>query len=235
MPISIITAPDRHLPGPRHHLEAFPISVDFDKFNALASSAHDRKGNRRTYGSRTSSTACSSGIGVDRLEYTKALIKRLQAIELFFERYASFRRKFTFIQIAVPTRMREPYLSYSKTVEELIERINRTLRQGRLETDHIYTTKIDHQDLAAYYRMADLAIISSVYDGMNLVAKEYVAAQVDDQGVLILSELAGAAEELEGAILVNPYDVETFSTSIKTALGLRAEEKTQRMAALRNR
>jgi trehalose 6-phosphate synthase/phosphatase len=212
-------------------LKAFPISIDFDKFNTMASSQRTitvMKDLRQRH-----RLPASVGIGVDRLEYTKALIKRLQAIALFFERYEKLRGKFTFIQIAVPTRMKEPYLSYKKTVEELIAKINEKHAKGNWKPIVYIDAKVEHRDLVAYYRLADVAIISSVYDGMNLVAKEYAAAQVDEQGVLILSELAGAADELEGAILVNPYDVETFSTSIKTALGLRAEEKTQRMSALR--
>jgi trehalose 6-phosphate synthase/phosphatase len=92
---------------------------------------------------------------------------------------------------------------------------------------------VEHDDLVAYYRMADVAVISSVYDGMNLVAKEYAASQADERGVLILSELAGAADELEGAMLVNPYDIEGFSASIVQSLGLHQKEKTGRMALLR--
>jgi trehalose 6-phosphate synthase/phosphatase len=213
-------------------LDAFPISVDYSKFHALAASAHAARAieNIRQYHRLHGLLV---GIGVDRLEYTKALIKRLQAIELFFERYASFRRKFTFIQIAVSTRMREPYLSYSKTVVEMIERINKRFSQSAWKPIIYVTTKIDHHDLALYYRLSDLAIISSVYDGMNLVAKEYVASQVDGQGVLVLSEFAGAAEELEGSLLVNPYNVEEFSDIIKQALTMHADEKRARMRLLR--
>jgi trehalose 6-phosphate synthase/phosphatase len=218
--------------GRTTQLEAFPISVDYDKFNALAASAHAAKmidSVRRKY--RLQDVLV--GIGVDRLEYTKALIKRLQALELFFERYASLRRKFTYLQIAVPTRMREPYLSYGLIVKEMIERINKRFGQGTWKPIVYLTEKIDHKDLAAYYRLADLAVISSVYDGMNLVAKEYVSCQLDGEGVLILSELAGAADELEGSLLVNPYDIEAFSERIKQALAMDSGEKKARMMLLR--
>jgi trehalose 6-phosphate synthase/phosphatase len=213
-------------------LKAFPISIDFEKFDAMAASARTAtamKELRQRY-----RLPAAVGIGVDRLEYTKALIKRLQAIALFFERYETMRGKFTFIQIAVPTRIKEPYLSYKKTVEEYVAKINGKYAKGSWKPIVYIDTKVEHKDLAAYYRMADVAVISSVYDGMNLVAKEYAASQVDENGALILSELAGAADELEGAILLNPYDVEEFSTSIKTALSLPAQEKKRRMAALRN-
>jgi trehalose 6-phosphate synthase/phosphatase len=218
--------------GHTTRLEAFPISVDFSRFHALASSPHAAR-TAENIRQQYHLHGVSVGIGVDRLEYTKALMKRLQAIELFFERYASFQRKFTFIQIAVPTRMREPYLSYSKSVEGMIERINNRFGKGLWKPVIYVTTKIDHQDLAAYYRLADLAVISSVYDGMNLVAKEYVASQVDGKGVLLLSEFTGAAEELEGSLLVNPYNIEEFSESIKRAITMNPDEKRARMTSLR--
>ncbi len=212
-------------------LKAFAISIDFKKFNALAGAARtERLMGRIRKKYRLSGQV---GVGVDRLEYTKALIKRLQSLQLFFERHEKWRNRFTFIQVAVATRMREPYLSYKKTVEELVAKINRKFGGPDWQPIIYLDTKIDHPDLVAYYRLADLAIISSVYDGMNLVAKEYAASQVDEIGVLILSEFAGAAEELDGAILVNPYNVEDFSEQIKKALLMPEQERKGRMAALR--
>jgi alpha,alpha-trehalose-phosphate synthase [UDP-forming]/trehalose-phosphatase len=212
-------------------LQAFPISIDFKKFNSLAAAPRTERlmGRIRKKHRLTDRV----GVGVDRLEYTKALIKRLQSLQLFFERHEKWRGRFTFIQVAVPTRMREPYLTYKKTVEALVDNINRKFGGPGWQPIIYLDTKIDHADLVAYYRLADLAVISSVYDGMNLVAKEYAAAQVEENGVLILSELAGAAEELEGAILVNPYDIEDFSEQIKNALLMPAAERKGRMAALR--
>ena len=215
------------------HLKAFPISIDFDKFNQGASSPRairlmkELKDKYNLEGKYT-------GIGVDRLEYTKGLLKRLQAMDLLFERYKGLREKFTFIQIAVPTRMKEPYITYKKAVDELITKINKKYSTPSWKPIIYITKKIDQRDLVAYYRLADLAIISSIYDGMNLVAKEYVASQVEEKGALILSELAGAAEELEGAILLNPYDIEEFSRCIKIALTLDQEEKRERMRTLRH-
>lgn len=218
--------------GHTTRLKAFPISIDFDKFNSMASSQRT-KGMIQRLKEKYGLTQGYIGIGVDRLEYTKALIKRLQAIDLFFDRYERFRRKFTFIQIAVPTRMKEPYISYKRTVEELISKINKKYSTGNWKPIIYIDTKIEHRDLVAYYRMSDVAIISSVYDGMNLVAKEYVVSQVDEKGVLILSELAGAADELEGAILINPYDIEGFSDAIRRALVMSSREKADRMGLLR--
>jgi trehalose 6-phosphate synthase/phosphatase len=212
-------------------LKVFPISIDFARFDSMASSARTESAIRDIR--KRERLPAAVGIGVDRLEYTKALIKRLQAIALLFERYEKLRGRFTFIQIAVPTRMKEPYLSYQKTVEEFIGKINARFGTSEWKPVVYIDRKIEHRDLVAYYRMSDVAVISSIYDGMNLVAKEYAASKPDEKGALILSELAGAADELEGAILVNPYDVEEFSNSIKKALELPDQEKTKRMAALR--
>lgn len=218
--------------GRTTRFSAFPISVDFEKFETMAAAPRTARF-VQTLRARHHLRDVRVGIGVDRLEYTKGLLKRLQAIELFFERYAKFRQRFTFIQIAVPTRMREPYLSYGKTVEGMIERINRRFSQEAWKPIIYINTKVEHEDLAAYYRMADVAVISSVYDGMNLVAKEYIASQIDENGALILSEFAGAAEELDGALLVNPYDLEEFSDRIRLALLMPREEQRARMNSLR--
>ncbi len=217
--------------GHSTRLESFPISVDFDSFSSMALSKKQHSINhlRSQLGIKDGYT----GIGVDRLEYTKALLKRLQAIDLFFDKYHSFIGKFTFIQIAVPTRLSEPYISYKKSVEEFINRINNKYSTGTWKPIAYITTKIEHKDLSLYYRIADVAIISSIYDGMNLVAKEYIASQVDEKGVIILSEFAGASEELTGALPLNPYDIETFAETIKKALLMPVEEKRSRMRALR--
>jgi len=116
---------------------------------------------------------------------------------------------------------------------ELVSKVNEKYSAAGWRPIIYIDTKVEHKDLVAYYRMADVATISSVYDGMNLVAKEYIASQVDERGGLILSELAGAADELEGAILVNPYDIEEFSNSIKMSLMMSPREKASRMAILR--
>jgi len=213
-------------------LQAFPISVDYKKFDTLASSSRTLRTIQQIK-DRYNLHDRYIGIGVDRLEYTKGLIKRFQALDLFFDRYPEYRGKFTFIQITVPTRIKEPYISYKLNLEKLIRKINRNY-STETWTPIIYRdTKAEHEDLVAYYRMADVAIISSIYDGMNLVAKEFVASQVDMNGVLLLSELAGAAEELDGALLVNPYDLEEFSNSIRRALSMPPGEKECRMKTLR--
>ncbi len=213
------------------HIKTFSIGIDYEKFNQMASSPRTTQLMSKLRQKHQFPTYL--GVGVDRLDYTKALIKRLQAIDLFFEKYGRFKSKVSFFQVAIPTRFQEPYISYKYTVEQLIEKINAKYGRGDWKPIIYVDKKIEHQDLAVYYRMADFAVISSVYDGMNLVAKEYVASQVDEKGVLILSELAGAADALDGAVMVNPYDVEDFAENIKKALVMSEREKKGRMRTLR--
>ncbi|MFQ5442263.1 MAG: bifunctional alpha,alpha-trehalose-phosphate synthase (UDP-forming)/trehalose-phosphatase [Thermodesulfobacteriota bacterium] len=212
-------------------LKAFPISIDYDKFNDTATSKRTENTIRKVRDRfKIEGQLC---VGVDRLEYTKGLLKRLQAIKIFFEKYRKFRGKVTFVQIAVPTRLSDPYLSYKQAVEKLVNKINhRFSRKGWRPVVYL-DKKAEYGDLVVYYRLADVAIVSSVYDGMNLVAKEYVASQSDEKGVLILSELAGAAEEMEGTILVNPYDIEDLADRIKEALEMPMAEKKAVMSVLR--
>jgi len=219
--------------GHTTELKAFPISIDFEKFHNIASDKKTEKlitDLKKKYNLEDKYI----GVGVDRLEYTKALLKRLQAIDLFFKKYKGMKGKFTFLQVSVPTRMKEPYLSYKKAVEELIIRINKKYSTFNWQPIVYLDKKLSIYELVAFYRMADVGIISSIYDGMNLVAKEYVASQIDKKGVLILSELAGAADELDGAILINPYDIESFAKNLYMALRIATEEKIERMEMLRN-
>jgi trehalose 6-phosphate synthase/phosphatase len=212
-------------------LNAFPISVDYNKFHSLAS-LEKTSSKVEKFEERYKLSDKFIGIGVDRLEYTKGLTKRFQAIDLFLDEHPEAQGKFTFLQIAVPTRMQEPYISYKAKVEGLVKKINKKYSTDDWTPIIYRDTKAEHEDLVAYYRMADLAIISSIYDGMNLVAKEYVASKIHKDGVLLLSEFAGAAEELEGAILVNPFDIEEFAESINTALAMPYKEKVSRMSTL---
>ncbi|MFQ5585561.1 MAG: trehalose-6-phosphate synthase, partial [Thermodesulfobacteriota bacterium] len=141
-----------------------------------------------------------------------------------------FRKKFSFVQVAVPTRKVEPFLSYRKGVERRINHINRKYGDGLWNPIIYFDVKLDQERLSALYRLADIAIISSIYDGMNLVAKEFLASQVDEKGVLLLSEFAGAAEEIPGAMLINPYDIEGCADEIKRAL---ERPQRDRVAAIR--
>jgi trehalose 6-phosphate synthase len=167
-------------------------------------------------------------------------MKRLWALKEFFDRYPEYRGRFTFLQVAIPTRNNvEVYRQYRdlirKTVTEINKRFEMPLEgqnKGWKPIEYI-EGRVTSATLVAYYRMADLILVSSVYDGMNLVAKEYVASQVDETGVLIVSHLAGAAEELSGALVVNPYDQEGMADSIRRALKMPENERQERMRQMR--
>ena len=174
------------------------------------------------------------GLGVDRLDYTKGIEERLLAVERLLERCPQFRGRFTFVQIAAPSRTAiDRYRGLRQSVEELADRINRKFGQGSYRP---LVLKIEHYEppeILRLYRAADVCYISSLHDGMNLVAKEFLSARDDERGVLILSCFTGAARELTEALIVNPYDLEQSSAAIAAALEMSPEEQQQRMHSMR--
>jgi trehalose-6-phosphate synthase len=172
-------------------------------------------------------------LGVDRMDYTKGIDQRLKAIDLLFERYPEWRGRVVFAQIAVPTRTQvDHYRELRSRVEYLSGSIN-----GRWGRDNWVPIKLlcrsyPLEELAAWYLAADVALVTPYRDGMNLVAKEFCAVNHNGAGVLVLSELAGAAEELGDALLVNPLDVEGIAESIHRALKMPPEEARSRMHRL---
>ena len=180
------------------------------------------------------------GLGVDRLDYTKGLLKRFWAIDQFFTRYPEYRGRFTFLQIAIPTRRDvETYRRYRKRIWQTVLEINERHRSSDENLPEKWHPILYREDriafdlLVAYYRLADLTVVSSVNDGMNLVAKEYLASQVDESGVLLISQMAGAAEELTDALIINPYDAEGVADTIRYALEMPADERRRRISAMR--
>lgn len=227
--------------GHETRLTARAISVSFDMFSNLAKSAEVEDVMARAQRRLGVPRGVRIGLGVDRLDYTKGLMKRLWALRDFFDRYPQYRGTFTFLQVAIPTRNQvEVYRQYQDlirmTVREINERFEGSQEEGSKGWKPIeyIEGRVTPHTLTAYYRMADLALVSSVYDGMNLVAKEYVASQVDETGVLILSHLAGVAEELKGALVVNPYDQEGMADSIARALAMPENERRERMQLMRD-
>jgi len=180
------------------------------------------------------------GLGVDRLDYTKGLLKRFWAIDQFFTRYPEYCGRFTFLQIAIPTRKDvDTYRRYRKRIWQTVLEINERHRSSDESLPEKWRPILYREDriafdlLVAYYRLADVTVVSSVNDGMNLVAKEYAASQVDESGVLLISQMAGAAEELTDALIINPYDAEGVADSIRYALEMPADERRRRMSAMR--
>jgi trehalose 6-phosphate synthase/phosphatase len=210
---------------------AYPIGVPVDYFQGLRT---DPKVIRRLALITRTVNVERIILGVDRLDYTKGLPERLRGYERFLEQNPQYHKRVTLVQIAVPSRTRVPeYRSLRRQVEALVaDIVTRFSVEGWLPIRYLYK-QYDPQVLVAYYLAADVALITPLVDGMNLVAKEYVATHTRDDGVLILSEFAGAAVELKEALLVNPYNADQIAEQLKYALEIDEGERRRRMRALR--
>jgi trehalose-6-phosphate synthase len=174
------------------------------------------------------------GVGVDRIDYTKGIVERFRALELFFELYPSYQRRFTFVQIGAPSRTN--IARYQSLLDELTaeaERINARFQAGHWKPILFLKKHHSHEEIARFYHAASLCLVTSLHDGMNLVAKEFVSSREDNLGVLILSTFAGAALELTDSLLVNPYDVQQLAGSIHRALNMPSDEQASRMQHMR--
>jgi trehalose 6-phosphate synthase len=210
----------------------FPISIDYDWWAGLA---RHRRVTRRMPQLRAKPELAFPilGLGVDRLDYTKGIVSRFEAIEHFLEKYPEYQGRFCFVQIAVPSRTQiDEYRHVKEQVELIVERINDRFGTDTGKPIHYRYEHLEPHELVVYYRMADFAMVTPHYDGMNLVAKEFVASQVERQGVLICSEFAGAAEQLDNALMINPYDIESVADTLKQAIEMPSEERARRMAQL---
>jgi trehalose 6-phosphate synthase len=173
-------------------------------------------------------------LGVDRMDYTKGIVERLLAVEHLLEEYPAYLEGIVAVQIASPSRTRIPsYAVLRIQVEDTVERINRRFQTPRWKPVVLIQQQLSHEDVARYFRAADVCLVTSLHDGMNLVAKEFLAARDDGNGVLVLSRFTGSAHELEDALLVNPYDVAQVSQAIHTALAMSHEEQQRRMQRMR--
>ncbi len=175
------------------------------------------------------------GIGVDRLDYTKAIVERFRAIERLLELNPDWAGRFTFVQIAAPTRSGiEEYQHHEAQVRAMATRINRRFERHGPPPIVLQVEHHEPHAVYEYFRAADLCFVSSLHDGMNLVAKEFVAARDDERGVLILSEFTGAARELPEALIVNPYDADQCAAALQLALTMPAAEQRDRMRLMRD-
>ena len=216
----------------------FPISVDFKEpplvhsngFAASEALRQERYRLQRQLGIQ----ADYLGIGVDRLDYTKGIPERFRGIERFLERYPSYVGRFTFIQVGAPSRTHiGRYQDLIAEVEIEADRINR-----RFETKHwkpivFLKRHHNHEEIEPFYRVADLCLVTSLHDGMNLVAKEFVASRDDEGGALILSLFTGASRELQDALIVNPYDTEQLAEAIHYSLDMDSRQRRERMRRMR--
>jgi len=211
-----------------------PIGVDYDRIQGFAADPTllpEQQRLRELLGLR----ANIIGLGVDRLDYTKGIPERLDALDALMARRPDLRGKLTFVQIGVPSR--SDLTSYSAIEAEIGQRIAalnaRYAVVGGSPVVSYYTTPLGAFSLVALYRLAHFCVVSSLHDGMNLVAKEFVAARDDEHGVLVLSALAGAAQELEDAVIINPYDVDAFAAALVQAIEMTGDEQVTRMRAMR--
>jgi trehalose 6-phosphate synthase/phosphatase len=211
----------------------FPMGIDAATFEGLAESPEVRAEADRL---RRAAGNVALIVSVDRLDYTKGIPRRLLAFERLLERYPKLRGRVRLVQVAAPSRAAVgEYREFQRTVDELVGRINGRFATPGHDPIHYISQTLTPDRLAAFYRAARVALITPLRDGMNLVAKEYVACRSDGDGVLVLSEFAGAAAEMTDAVLVNPYDLDSVAAAIREALEMPEAERRARMKALRDR
>jgi trehalose 6-phosphate synthase len=212
----------------------FPISVDFNEFQTPDVTSADAETERVTLLRENGVEAIFMGVGVDRVDYTKGIPERFLAIERLLEQYPTFQQQFTFVQIAAPSRTYiQRYHDLLAEVEAEANRINQRFQTANWRPIVFRKRQHSHQEIQRYYRAADICMVTSLHDGMNLVAKEFIAARHDEDGVLILSRFTGAARELRDALLVNPYDIDGTADAIRRALAMDPDERKLRMQRMR--
>ena len=215
-------------------IRPFPISVAFESHSQDTKEMETPYLKRVALLEKLGVRASFMGVGVDRIDYTKGITERFRAVERFLEKYPSYRKEFTFVQIGSPSRT--SIKKYQELTNELMveaDRINRRYQTADWKPIVFLNRQHSHAEILPYYQTADLCLVSSLHDGMNLVAKEFVAARDDEHGVLILSRFAGAAHELADALVVNPYDTEEVAEAIARALTMPPQELRIRMQRMR--
>jgi alpha,alpha-trehalose-phosphate synthase [UDP-forming] len=211
----------------------FPISIDFEDQVAAAKAPQTQQEMVHWRHQLGLGDVCI-GVGIDRTDYTKGILERLRALDRFLDKNPCYRSRVVFIQVGVPSRTRIPqYKLLQEEIENLVDEINRKWGTGSWRPVIFIGRHVTRFPLAALHRMADFCIVSSLHDGMNVVAKEYVASRFDEDGVLILSDFAGASRELTDAIVVNPFNEEELADAIRQAIEMPREERARRMKKMR--
>ena len=206
---------------------AYPVGIDPARLESVADMDEP-------YSTTASTRSRRLFVGIDRLDYTKGISRRLAAFERLLEQHPSLVEEVELLQIAVPSREHVPsYQSLKDELQEQVATVNRRFATPGWTPVSYHVEAVPAEDLPAIYRAADVMLVTSIRDGMNLVAKEFVSSRHDEDGVLVLSELAGAAEQLREALLVNPYSVEDLAATMLTALSLDGDDRRLRMRALR--
>jgi trehalose-6-phosphate synthase len=212
----------------------YPISVAFPKEHSGAQVVRITGEGRGALFSELGVEASLLGVGVDRVDYTKGILERFRGVERFMELYPNYQRRFTFVQIGAPSRTDIPrYQQFLDEVTAEANRINGRFQAGRWKPIVFLARHHSHEEIERYFRAASVCLVTSLHDGMNLVAKEFVASRDDNRGALILSTFAGASRELSDALLVNPYDVDQVANAIFQALEFSEDEQMARMSRMR--
>ena len=219
--------------GERTTVNRYPISIEFPGrlLRQSKSIEESRKAIRARYELPADRLL---GIGVDRFDYTKGISEKLLAVERLLELYPEWIGRFTFLQVAAPSRTRiDHYQRFQLEVCEIRDRINQRFRKGDYEPIILQTSHYEPADVLELYRAADLCFVGSLHDGMNLVAKEFVAARDDEQGALILSKFTGASRDLPEALIVNPYHTDECAEALHDGLTMPPAEQKDRMRNMR--
>jgi alpha,alpha-trehalose-phosphate synthase [UDP-forming] len=212
----------------------YPISVAFPENGHAVNEMRNAGEERAALCSELGIEASLLGVGVDRVDYTKGILERFRGIERFLEEHPEYQRRFSFVQIGAPSRTDiDRYRMFLDEVSAEADRINARFQAGRWKPIVFLKKHHSHEEIGRYYRAASVCLVTSLHDGMNLVAKEFIASREDDRGVLILSTFAGAALELTDALLVNPYDIQQVAGAILRALEMSEEEQATRMHRMR--
>jgi trehalose-6-phosphate synthase len=221
--------------GHMTRVRPYPISVAFPENGHAVNEPRSAAENRAALCAELNMEASLIGVGVDRVDYTKGILERFRGIERFLELNPIYQQRFTFVQIGAPSRTDiDRYRQFLDEVSVEADRINARFETGHWKPIVFLKKHHSHEDITRYFRAASVCLVTSLHDGMNLVAKEFVASRDDDRGVLILSTFAGAAHELSDALLVNPYDINQVGEAIHHALEMSEEEQATRMQRMRH-
>ena len=224
-----------HKEGQMTWVKPFPISIDF--VGDLTSQNGKKpvlNESKESLLKKHNIEALLMGVGVDRLDYTKGILERFRGVESFLEANPRYQGRFTFVELAAPSRTAIPrYAEFVAEVEKEAERINNRFKAKNWRPILLLVKHHSHKEIMPFYKLSDLCLVTSLHDGMNLVAKEYVMSRDDGQGVLILSQFTGAARELTDALVINPYDIVQTAGAIKTALEMTVDEQKERMKSMR--
>jgi len=215
-------------------VKPFPISIAFPVQSHALSTSNTLKPNKESLMKDLGVKGKHLGVGVDRIDYTKGILERFKSIERFLEKYPPYQGKFTFVELGAPSRTHiKEYHDLIAAVEEEGDRINWRFKTKEWQPIVFLKKHHSHEEIRPFYETADLCMVTSLHDGMNLVAKEYISARDDESGVLILSQFTGASRELRDALIVNPYDIEEMAEAIHMALEMDLEEQKTRMRGMR--